>query len=199
MNTDPQHVQAIWVGLGFLWALGAVLAAVLLGKAGAFGPAPLIIAAVLTAPQLLVLAPFMPRKTAKGRRALEQVRGLEEFIRRAELPMIDARLRQAQFEDLLPYAMALGLADQWASKFDGLFTPDPAWYSGARSADSAAALVSILNRASTSIGNTLVSMPRTVSAGGSPGGGGGFGGGRSGFSGGGFSGGGGGGGGGRGW
>lgn len=201
-SSDPNHVRAMWVVLGILFAVGVGLTALMLGKKGVFAPAPLIIAGVLTAPQVLMLAPFMPRKTAKGRRTLEHVRGLEEFIQRAELPMIDARLRQAQFEDLLPYAMALGLASEWAAKFDGLFTPDPSWYRADTSPASTGALVTMLGHTGRTMTGALASMPRSSGGGGSGGGGGwssgGFGGGGSGFSGG-FSGGGGGGGGGGGW
>ncbi|MCB9845205.1 MAG: DUF2207 domain-containing protein [Phycisphaeraceae bacterium] len=191
----PDVVRAGWLAIGIVW-LGLVgLAAFALFKADVFPPLPLIIAGILTGPQALALAPFMPRKTAKGRRALEGIRGLEEYIARAEVEELDEQARRARFETLLPYAMALGLSEVWGEKFDGLFTPEPTWYDGPPGIGTAM-LVSHLWHTTSTMGQTMTSQPR--SSGGGGWGSSGFGGGGSGFSGG-FSGGGGGGGGGGAW
>ena len=34
------------------------------------------------------------------------------------------------FEKFLPYAMALGVEDNWAKAFDGIYNQPPSWYSG---------------------------------------------------------------------
>jgi uncharacterized membrane protein YgcG len=189
--------------LGFSIVVGALLiagGAAMVARAG--WPWP--VAAVLTAVQLPVAAWFMPRKTARGRRAVEHIRGLEEYIERAELEELDEGARRARFDALLPHAMALGLSKQWARKFASLYTTSPSWYHHHdMGAFTTVWLVTSLGGTTDRIGTAVTSYPRTAGAGGSGSGGLGigsssFGGGGSGF-GGGFSGGGGGGGGGGGW
>ncbi len=200
---NPAHVRGGWVALGLVWLAVVVVGGIALVKSGMLPPLPVIIAAVLTGPQLLFLAPFMPRKTARGRRALEEIKGLEEYITRAEARELEERSTregfQAHFEKLLPYALALGLADHWAEKFEGLFTPHPEWYRGPSEGFTTGLLVSQLMRATGSMSHAMTSVPRSQGSGGSSWSSGGFGGGSSGFSGGGSSGGGGGGGGGGAW
>ncbi|MBK7405397.1 MAG: DUF2207 domain-containing protein [Phycisphaerales bacterium] len=196
--SSPSGVRGAWMVMGVLWAIAWVLLAVAVVKSDAAPPIPWIIAAVLGAPQLLVLAPHMPRRTAKGRRALEAVKGLEEYVVRAERRELEERAAkdgfQAHFESLLPYALAFGLVERWGEKFEGLFTPEPGWYVGPSGSPLSASLLAMqLGRTTGSMGTAMTSLPR--SSGGSSSG---FGGGGSGFSGG-FSGGGGGGGGGGAW
>ena len=70
----------------------------------------------------------MPRRTRKGRIAWEQIRGLEEYISRAEVDDLKAQERRRVFERLLPYATAFSLTTRWASAFEGLYTQPPDWY-----------------------------------------------------------------------
>jgi uncharacterized membrane protein YgcG len=182
-----------WMALGFVGAGAVVAAAVILRKMGYFAPVPMVIAAALCAIQMPVFAYFMPRKTAKGRRAFEQIKGVEEYIRRAAIEEIEAGARRAQFERLLPYAMALGLSTRWAKAFDGVYDQAPAWFRApAGGAWSTLWMVHSLDHARSAMGESMTAQPR------SSGGGSSFGSGGSGFSGG-FSGGGGGGGGGGAW
>lgn len=193
---SPARVRGSWLALGVFWAAAWVGLAVLVVKEGGAPPAPWVIAAVLAGPQVLIAAPFMPRRTAKGRRALEDVKGLEEYIVRAEREELEARARregfQPHFERVLPYALALGLVEEWGEKFEGLFTPEPGWYEGPSGVPLTTGLwASHLGSTTSTMQTAMSSMPR--SEGGSS-----FGSGGSGFSGG-FSGGGGGGGGGGAW
>ena len=139
---------------------------------------------------VLIIGAFgriMPRKTPEGMRMLEQVLGLEEFLRRTDAD----RLRRetdpgALFERMLPYAMALGVANQWAKAFEGIYQVKPNWYvSGDSNIFSPSDFTSRLNATAARVGSVLASAPRSS--------------GGSGFGGGGFSGGGGGGGGGGAW
>jgi uncharacterized membrane protein YgcG len=199
---SPAGVRGRWMLGGLLWALGWLLLTMVVVGSEAGAPTPWVIALILGAPQVMVLAPFMPRRTTKGRRLLEQVRGLEEYILRAERRELEERAGQAgfqpHFESILPYAMALGLVEEWGEKFEGLFTPEPDWYIGPSGMPLTTALwASQLGRTSGAMGTAMSSLPRTE-GGSSSGAGSSFGGGGSGFSGG-FSGGGGGGGGGGAW
>ncbi|MFG0275301.1 MAG: DUF2207 domain-containing protein, partial [Phycisphaerales bacterium] len=185
--------RGAWMAAGFVTAGLIVAGAVVLHKLGFFTPVPLFVAAALSAVQAPVFAYFMPRKTAKGRRALEAIKGVEEYIRRAAIDEIEAGARRAQFERLLPYAMALGLSTRWAKAFDGVYDQAPEWYRApAGGAWSTLWMVHSLDHARSTMGTTMTAQPR------SSGGGSSFGSGGSGFSGG-FSGGGGGGGGGGAW
>lgn len=74
---------------------------------------------------------FMPARTVRGARELEKVRGFEEFLSRVE----GDRLRRlaetpGMFEKYLPYAMALGVEDDWAKAFEEICRAAPSWYSG---------------------------------------------------------------------
>ncbi|MFG0260537.1 MAG: DUF2207 domain-containing protein [Phycisphaerales bacterium JB041] len=197
--SSPAGVRGGWLAVGAFWAIGCVVSAVAAVRVAGLPPVPWIIAAVLTTPQMLCVAPFMPRRTAKGRRAVEAVKGLEEYILRAERDELEARAAkegfQPHFESLLPYALALGLVEEWGEKFEGLFVPEPEWYVGPSDVPLTSAVwAAHLGRTTDSMGSTMVSTPRSSGGGGGSS----FGGGGSGFSGG-FSGGGGGGGGGGAW
>jgi uncharacterized membrane protein len=92
-----------------------------------------------------------------------------------------------QFEQVLPYAIVLGVADQWADAFAGIYTEPPSWYHSPRYGHGFAPrlFVADLGRSLGTMGQTMRSSPKSSGSGSS-----GFGGG--GFSGGGFGGGGGG-------
>ena len=77
---------------------------------------------------MVITSRFMPRKTRQGRIAWEQIRGLEEYIRRAEIDDLKQQEKQGVFEKLLPYAIAFNLADRWGHAFEGLYTQPPDWY-----------------------------------------------------------------------
>ena len=190
--------RGAWMAIGILAACGTVVLGVILARLDVFAPLTTIIAIVLTAPQFPVFAYFMPRKTAAGRRALEEIKGLEEYIRRAEKEDLESNAATARFEGLLGCAMALGLAEEWARRFKGIYDTPPDWYRCPTPQTwSTVWLVHHLARSETSMNTALAAAPRSSGGGGWSSGG--FGGGSSGFSGGGFSGGGGGGGGGGGW
>ena len=130
---------------------------------------------------------WMPCKTVQGVRVLERILGFEEFLRRTDRD----RLRResdpdALFEKMLPYAMALGVANQWARAFEGLYQAKPSWYQSYDGTTfTPTDFTSRINSVAGSMGTAMASTPRSS--------------GGSGFGGGGFSGGGGGGGGGGAW
>jgi hypothetical protein len=121
---NPDRVRSLYYGLGVgTIALGAAL--------GFFaGSLYLGLAVGVSGLVVLAFAPVMPRKTGKGIAALRQVLGLLEYIRRAEVDRIEFAARERHFDQLLPYAMAFGLTEVWAKKFEGLLTRSPEWYEG---------------------------------------------------------------------
>ncbi len=142
-------------------------------------------AIILSGIIIIIVGRAMPRRTAKGSQAYEHALGFKEYLATAERDEI-ASMTAENFQETLPYAMVLGVAEAWASKFSEIFTEPPEWFNGVGTFNTVY-LASSLNGMYENLGSTLASAPS--SSGGSGGGGfsGGFGGG---FSGGGFGGGG---------
>jgi uncharacterized membrane protein len=98
---------------------------VFLGLPPAAGAAVLSCAAIV-----FVFSPHMPRRTRKGRRAYEEILGFQEFMSRVDkdrLERMGGRTAE-HFERCLPYAVVLGVADQWADAFADIYTEPPDWY-----------------------------------------------------------------------
>lgn len=121
---NPDHIRGTYIGLAF----GAIVLAVFL----AYFTQSLYLGLALGVSGLIVIgfAPFMPKRTGKGIEALRGVLGLQEYIRRAEVDRIEFAAREKHFDELLPYAVALGLTELWTKKFDGLLAKPPEWYQG---------------------------------------------------------------------
>ncbi|MCX6743757.1 MAG: DUF2207 domain-containing protein, partial [Candidatus Parcubacteria bacterium] len=88
------------------------------------------------------------------------------------------------FEKLLPYAMVLGVENQWAGQFADIYKQPPKWYSTNEnlSAFNSLSLVNGMHTFSAQASSTLYSVPASASSGssgfsGGGGSGGGFGGG----------------------
>ncbi len=129
---------------------------------------------------------FSPAKTEKGVAAKEYLLGLKDYLQIAEKDRLEFHNAPAKkpeiFEQLLPYAMILGVADIWAKEFEGIYTTPPSWYSGpSTAAFSAVSFSDSLNSFSSFASSSLSSSPSSSGSGGggSSGGGGGGGGGGS--------------------
>jgi uncharacterized membrane protein len=85
------------------------------------------------------------------------------------------------FETFRPYAMALGVEDNWARAFEGIYRESPRWYSGPVGGPTfqPRAFSSSLSHMSTQAASVMASSPRSSGGSGFSGGssGGGFGGG----------------------
>lgn len=198
-EAEPAKVMGRYVLYGFV--AGVVVAGLgfLIGTAtGAVMPAAAIfpiLTGALTALLFFGFAPAMPCKTKRGVEAKAWALGFEEFVDRVESDKLEADRRRNVFEGLLPYAMALGVADKWAREFEGIYATGqtPAWYTGAsplHAGFTTAAFHRSLQGSLTKASQSMAASPRSSSSSGFSGSGGG---------GGGFSGGGGGGGGGGSW
>ncbi len=121
---NPDRVRGAYLGLG----IGFLVLAGLL----AYVTQSLYLGLALGVSGLIVFAfaPFMPKRTGKGIEALRLVLGLQEYIRRAEVDRIEFAAREKHFDELLPYAMALGLTELWTRKFEGALAKPPDWYQG---------------------------------------------------------------------
>lgn len=104
--------------------------------------------------------------------------GLKEFISVAELDRLNMLMEESPdyFYEILPYAMAFNLEEEWSKHFESIKVGDPQWLEGTddSSSFSGVALCSLMNSTVTAAVSSSVS-----SAGGGAGGGGGGGGGGS--------------------
>jgi hypothetical protein len=178
-------------------AILIVVAASFVSLTVASRPGLLVIAVVIA--MFVVTAVFaiiMKRPTMRGRKLLDEMAGFRDYLEVAEKDELNLRnppeKTPALFETYLPYALALGVDQQWAEKFAATLAAardasgrsySPTWYNGSWNV---ANLASSTSQLSSSL-NTAISSSVTPPGSSSGGGGGGF------------SGGGGGGGGGGGW
>ena len=172
----PDKVKNNWsgaaVGVGLLVGVGGTY----LSKLTSLTPVPFIVAGVLSAIILLIFAQVMPARTEAGARALEQVLGFEEFLRRVESEHLKRVIigHPELFDKYLPYAMAFGVEKQFARAFAGIYTEPPRWYSGPSVLDfNVGHFSSSMSHLSSVASTTMSSSPRSSSGSGFGGGGGG--------------------------
>ncbi len=189
----PDKTFQTWMAAGFATLVVGVALAVPLSHALVISPLTAVLAALGTALPVLGFGAFMPARTVKGARALERLRGFEDFLERVESDRYRRMVTTPElFERFLPYAMAFGVENRWAQAFEDVYRQPPTWYVGTWDGGfRPTSFVRSMGRMSTTAATAMAAAPR--SSGGSGFGGGGGGGGGGGFSGGGFGGGGGGG------
>ncbi len=172
----PDKVKQNWmgaaVGIGLLVGVGGTY----LSKLTSLTPIPFIAAGILSAIILLVFAQIMPARTDAGERALEQVLGFEEFLRRVESENLKRIIigHPELFDKYLPFAMAFGVEKQFARAFEGIYTEAPRWYVGPSVTNfNVGHFSSNMSHLSSVASTTMSSSPRSSSGSGFGGGGGG--------------------------
>jgi len=176
-----------------LIALAATGLAILVGGRISF---TMIVAIVVMFLVAVFFGFIMRRPTLRGRKVLDELLGFKDYLEVAEKDEMNLRNPPEKtpqlFEAYLPFALALGVEQDWAEKFaavlEGIRGPDghgyqPSWYSGSWNSSNIRANVGSVSGGLGSAISSSVTPPGSSSGGG----------------GGGFSGGGGGGGGGGGW
>jgi uncharacterized membrane protein YgcG len=178
-------------------AIVIVLGTTAISLSAGRGPTALVILTIIAMFLTMVFfAIIMKRPTLRGRKLLDEMAGFRDYLEVAEKDEMNLRNPPEKtpelFEAYLPYALALGVDQEWAEKFAGVLAAarnqdggayHPAWYHGTWSTSN---LMTSTSQLSSSL-NTAISSSVTPPGSSSGGGGGGF------------SGGGGGGGGGGGW
>ncbi len=181
----PQKIRKNYLTWGLILLIGGVFLAQFWGRLD------LLICLPASGAIIIAFSFVMPRLTAKGVNIFYHLMGLKEFIQRVEKDRIEKLSKKdpTLFERTLPYAMVLGVADEWAEAFEGLYREPPSWYESSTwpaRGFYTGLLVADLGEGLRVMGDTFSSSPPRTSA---SSGGSGLGGG---FSGGGFGGGGGG-------
>lgn len=175
---------------------GILIAVVVAIVALNVGSGPTVLVFVVFAVMLAMIGVFavlMKQPTGLGRKILDEMEGFKEFLQIAEKDELNLRnppeKTPALFESYLPFALALGVEQQWSERFArilaGLRNPDgspyhPSWYSGSWSGMNLSSATSSLSSGLGSAISSSVSAPGSSSGGGgggSSGGGGGGGGG----------------------
>lgn len=170
--------------------IGSTIIALNIGR----GPTPFVIAAVvLSFLTMAIFAVIMKRPTIRGRKLLDEMLGFKDFLEIAEKDELNLRNPPEKtpelFESFLPFALALGVDQQWSERFASVLAnirgPDggayrPSWYNGSWNSSNLGKTTSKLSSSLNSAISSSVSPPGSSSGGGgggSSGGGGGGGGG----------------------
>jgi uncharacterized membrane protein YgcG len=119
---DPEKCRQFYNSLGVVFmliGLGFILVRPALG-----------IGLALSGVTIAMASPAMPARTKKGVDACRQAIGFKRFVQKAEKERIRVLAKDdpTVFGRLLPYAMVLGAADQWADKFHDLLQQPPEWF-----------------------------------------------------------------------
>jgi uncharacterized protein (TIGR04222 family) len=129
----PDRVRATWVGIGLaaLVAAGGLTFVLVRWTHAALLAIPLVVAALA----LLVVARWMPRRTAKGTALARRVAGFRRVIETAETHLSRWAEQENVFTRYLPYAIVFGCTERWARAFEGLAaapSTDTSWYVSSR-------------------------------------------------------------------
>ena len=181
----PDKVKQKWSVLGVLLGIAVGFGGAFVSSAFLLTPVPFIIAGVVSGLIVLIFAQIMPARTESGTRALEQLLGFAEFLRRVEAEHFKRIIlgHPELFDKYLPFAMAFGVEQQFARAFEGIYTQSPSWYVGPGVGSfNVTSFTSNMSHLSAVAATTMSSSPRSSSGsgfggGGSSGGGGGGGGG----------------------
>jgi uncharacterized membrane protein len=178
----PDRVRLLYIIGGVaVGILIAVVSSALMTFRG-MQPATAVVAGILSGLIMVFFGWFMPSRTTRGTREVEKVLGFREFLSRVEGDRLERMVKTPEmFEKFLPFAMALGVEDNWAKAFDGIYTQPPSWYSGpgGMATFRPSSFTHNLGVMSTTAAATMSSAPRSSGGSGFSGGssGGGFGGG----------------------
>lgn len=181
-NRNPKSTRSKWLGIGIGVGIVGVGVTILLAIFTRFAVAGLPL--FLAGDALLVAHRWMPHRTAKGSRLLDETLGFREFVRTAEAGRMEFAEEENIFLAYLPFAVVFGAVDKWAGAFAHLGTAATAaagaWYVGAAGlpGDLRGLSAGLSDFAST-VGSSLSTTPASSGSSGFSGGssGGGFGGG----------------------
>ncbi len=196
LKADYKKNYFVTNGLYNLPAMAIVLLTTVVALNTGDGPEPLVIATIaLSFATMVFFAIIMRRPTLRGRKLLDEMLGFKDFLEIAEKDELNLRNPPAKtpelFEMMLPFALALGVDQQWSERFAGVLAAirdpngnaySPSWYNGNWNSRSLSTTTTSLTNGLHSAVASSVTPPGSSSGGGgggSSGGGGGGGGGGS--------------------
>ncbi len=123
-EAKSNRVMKITIGIAI--GLGVILCPIFLFTYG--------LLAAIAAPVVCVFIAFMSfflqKKNREGNAIFSELKGFKQFIKMAEVDRIKTLIEQdpQYFEKTMSYALAFGLLDKWAKKFDALHIAPPNWH-----------------------------------------------------------------------
>jgi len=173
---SPEKLRNVYITAGILTIIfGSMLTAFLITSL----TVKMIIAWMLTGLPFFIFGRVMPAKTKVGASAYIDVLGFQEFLNRAEKDRLERMDDKNLFSKFLPYAIALGVEDNWAKAFEGIYQETPNWYvsPGGFRTFSPYGFSHSIGSMTSSLASAMFSSPRGSGVGGGGGGGGSSGGG----------------------
>jgi len=170
---SPESVRNQYLIAGFLIMIsGGLVSGLVMPGSGGKG----IFAWILCGLLVIGFSRVMPVKTRGGASAYMDIMGFQEFLNRTEKDRIERMGDKNLFSKFLPYAIALGVADNWAEAFEGVYQEPPQWYvsPGGFRTFTSRGFSDSLNSVTSSLASAMFAAPRGSGAGGGGSGGGGF-------------------------
>ena len=121
LKDDYKQKYFITNGAMNIPAIGIVLLAKVVSLASGDGPTPSVIGAIVLMFVLMAFfAIIMKRPTLRGRQVLDDMLGFKDYLEIAEKEELNLRNPPEKtpqlFESLLPFALALGVDQQWSQR-----------------------------------------------------------------------------------
>lgn len=127
---NPETVRTLYMVLGVLGLVGAVIVAIGMGAAFAdLTPAGVLpgVGLGVTAIGLMVLSRVMPRKTDQGAEVAARWEAFKRYLQNIDR-YTDLEQQKAIWDRWLPYAIAFGIDRSYIRKFEAVDAPAPGWY-----------------------------------------------------------------------
>jgi uncharacterized membrane protein YgcG len=124
-EAESKKIQGItWVVLVLLAILLSFIGLVYWGLLAA-------ITLGITCVILMIFNVYMVKKNSSGNQMLSELKGFRKFIKVAEENKLKMLLQDdpGYFENTMGFALAFGMFEKWAKKFEALHLPPPQWYS----------------------------------------------------------------------
>jgi uncharacterized membrane protein len=171
-KNNPNAVRGAYLGIGIVIIF---VSFIMVDLWGGLATLSFILCGILMA----IFSFYMPAKTVKGVLAKEHILGLKLYLTVAEKERIKFHNAPAKnpktFETYLPYAMVLGVENEWAKQFANIYNKKPDWYNDPSSSNfTALMLVNNLNSFQSEARSTFASAPASACRGCSGVGGGGW-------------------------
>lgn len=133
VSRDPLRKRGGWIALSIYalcsWMASLILVLFCCGEDSVLPSAILINSCNLVAIAVLNAGKWIHASGYK-REMMGKLLGLRQFIQTAELSQLEMLVEEnpSYYYDVLPYAMAFGMMDGWAKRFEGMTIPEPDWY-----------------------------------------------------------------------
>lgn len=176
--SDPEHVRSTYLGIGIVLAIAAIMIFIFSFSVAWIFVADIAFGLIVMGILFIIMAFFMPRRTAYGRELYRRTKGYRLFINTAEKHRQVFFEKKNMFNEVLPYAIMFGLTKKFAQQMQdmGIKPGDTGWYIGSQPFH-ANTFAANMNSFAGSMSSAMASSPSSSGGFSGGGSGGGFGGG----------------------